>query len=343
MTNILEKFKRFLKGTKRNYIALDLGTANTLVYIAGQGIVYNEPSMIAYDLSKNNQLFALGHEAFEIIGKTNDNIKIIEPLVDGVISDLDAALDLLQAIFKKLQLSNMWKNAIVVLACPSGVTQLERDGLKKVAYNMGAKIVIVEEEVKMAAIGADININLPSGNLVLDIGGGTTDIAVIASKGVIISRSIKVAGNLLDDEIKKYIRGQYNISIGIKSIIELKHAISSLSETKENKKFIAYGRNVLSGRPEEINITADEIRPVIITQFNRISEVLTEVLESTPPELAGDIIKNGITICGGGALIAGIDEYFSSKFNIKVKVANDPLKCVIEGTKRIEKEIYQGL
>ncbi|WP_338967793.1 rod shape-determining protein [Spiroplasma endosymbiont of Lonchoptera lutea] len=343
MTNILEKFKRFLKGTKRNYIALDLGTANTLVYIAGQGIVYNEPSMIAYDLSKNNQLFALGHEAFEIIGKTNDNIKIIEPLVDGVISDLDAALDLLQAIFKKLQLSNMWKNAIVVLACPSGITQLERDGLKKVAYNMGAKIVIVEEEVKMAAIGADININLPSGNLVLDIGGGTTDIAVIASKGVIISRSIKVAGNLLDDEIKKYIRGQYNISIGIKSIIELKHAISSLSETKENKKFIAYGRNVLSGRPEEINITADEIRPVIITQFNRISEVLTEVLESTPPELAGDIIKNGITICGGGALIAGIDEYFSSKFNIKVKVANDPLKCVIEGTKRIEKEIYQGL
>ncbi|WP_342262785.1 MULTISPECIES: rod shape-determining protein MreB [unclassified Spiroplasma] len=311
MTNILEKFKRFLKGTKRNYIALDLGTANTLVYIAGQGIVYNEPSMIAYDLSKNNQLFALGHEAFEIIGKTNDNIKIIEPLVDGVISDLDAALDLLQAIFKKLQLSNMWKNAIVVLACPSGVTQLERDGLKKVAYNMGAKIVIVEEEVKMAAIGADININLPSGNLVLDIGGGTTDIAVIASKGVIISRSIKVAGNLLDDEIKKYIRGQYNISIGIKSIIELKHAISSLSETKKNKKFIAYGRNVLSGRPEEINITADEIRPVIITQFNRISEVLTEVLESTPPELAGDIIKNGITICGGGALIAGIDEYFS--------------------------------
>ncbi|WP_338981872.1 rod shape-determining protein [Spiroplasma endosymbiont of Eupeodes luniger] len=343
MTNILEKFKRFFKSTKRNYIALDLGTANTLVYIAGQGIVYNEPSMIAYDLSKNNQLFALGHKAFEIIGKTNDNIKIIEPLVDGVISDLDAALDLLQAIFKKLQLSNMWKNAIVVLACPSGVTQLERDGLKKVAYNMGAKIVIVEEEVKMAAIGADININLPSGNLVLDIGGGTTDIAVIASKGVIISRSIKVAGNLLDDEIKKYIRGQYNISIGIKSIIELKHAISSLSETKENKKFIAYGRNVLSGRPEEINITADEIRPVIITQFNRISEVLTEVLESTPPELAGDIIKNGITICGGGALIAGIDEYFSSKFNIKVKVANDPLKCVIEGTKRIEKEIYQGL
>lgn len=343
MRIILSKIKKIFKTIEKNYIAIDLGTANTLVYISGQGIVYNEPSIIAYDVSAAEKKFiALGHEAFAMTGKTNVNTKIIKPLVDGVISDLEAAQDLLKAIFSKMLLMNVWKNAIVVLACPSGVTQLERDGLKKVAYNMGAKNVVVEEEVKMAALGADINISLPIGNLVIDIGGGTTDIAILASQGVIISRSIKVAGNYLDDEIQKHIRNTYNIAIGAKSTIELKHSISSLADNEDNKKFTAYGRDVISGMPREIIISAEEIRPIIIAQFDRISEVIGEVLELTPPELAGDIIKNGLTLCGGGALIKGIDTYFKNKFNIRVKISNDPLKCVIEGTKRIEKEIINN-
>lgn len=339
MKKILKNFLTVFKRNKATYIALDLGTANTLVYVANQGIIFDQPSMIAYDISKEKKFLALGSDAFAMIGKTNKNILIVKPLAEGVISDLEATHDLLKQIFEKMQLLKIWKNATVLLACPSGVTQLERDGLKRLAHSMGTTNVIIEEEVKMAAIGSDINISLPNGNLVIDIGGGTTDVAVIASNGIIVSRSIKMAGNYLDDEIIKYFRSQHNITIGIKSAIELKHSISSLIENEKKKEFTVFGRDIVKGMPREITVTCDDIRPILLIAFERICEVIWEVLGLINAELAGDIINNGLTICGGGALINGIDTYFSRKFNIKVRIASDPLKCVIEGAKRIERDV----
>lgn len=325
-----------------NFISLDLGTANSLAYVSGQGVIYNEPSVMAYDV-KTNKLIAVGSSAYEMVGKTHDSIRMVTPLVNGVISDLGATADLLRYIFDRIRLSNIWKNSIVLLACPSGVTELERAALRKVAYEMGAKYVIVEEEVKMAAIGAGININLPVGNLVLDIGGGTTDIAVIASGDIIVSGSIKVAGRYIDEEIQKYLRSEQNVVIGEKTAEEIKCEIGSLIKFTNEKKIEKYGRDIVSGLPKRILISPEEIRNVMLHIFSKIIDLTINILESTPPGLAGDIISNGITICGGGALIKGIDKYFESIFEFPVRISNDPLMSVINGTKTFERRISETL
>ncbi|QBQ08213.1 rod shape-determining protein MreB [Spiroplasma gladiatoris] len=327
---------------KREFVALDLGTANVVAYLGGQGIIYNEPSTMAYDVHTNT-VIAYGEQAYEMVGKTNEDIRMVVPLVDGVIADLDAAKDLIKIIFSRIKLSDILKNALVVLACPSGVTELERGALKQVVADMGAKNVLVEEEVKLSAIGAGINISIASGHLVVDIGGGTTDIAIISAGEIIISRSIKTAGNHFDEEIRKYIRAEYNVLIGIKTAEKIKVEIGALTKIDNGRTFRAFGRDVISGLPREVVISPDEVKNALLAPFSKITDLIVEVMENTPAELAGDIIRNGITICGGGALLRGIDTYFESIFQLKVTKAQDPLLTVIEGTKEYEKQIEKWL
>ncbi|ATX71674.1 rod shape-determining protein [Spiroplasma clarkii] len=327
---------------KREFVALDLGTANVVAYLGGQGVIYNEPSTMAYDVHTNT-VIAAGEQASEMVGKTNQDVRMVVPLVDGVIADLDAAKDLIKIIFSRIKLSDILKNALVVLACPSGVTELERGALKQVVADMGAKNVLVEEEVKLSAIGAGINISIASGHLVVDIGGGTTDIAIISAGDIIISRSIKVAGNHFDEEIRKYIRAEYNVLIGIKTAEKIKIEIGALTKIDNGRTFRAFGRDVISGLPREVVISPDEVKNALLSPFSKITDLIVEVMENTPAELAGDIIRNGITICGGGALLRGIDTYFESIFQLKVTVASDPLLTVIEGAKEYEKQIEKWL
>ncbi|WP_342268909.1 rod shape-determining protein [Spiroplasma endosymbiont of Aspidapion aeneum] len=331
-----------MKMDERTYIALDLGTSNVLAYVDGQGIVYNEPSIMAYD-TNTNSLIALGQAAYDMQGKTHDSISMVVPIRDGVITDLEAAQDMLKNIFSKLKMSNDWKNSIILIACPSEVTELEREALKQVAFDMGADIVIVEEEVKMAALGAGINIDIPKGSVVIDIGGGTTDIAIISMGDVVISRSIKMAGNSFDEEIKKYVRSEYNITIGDRSSETLKLNLGSLTKLKGEKQESVFGRDIVSGLPKEAIISSEELRNVLINSFSRITDLLIELMENTPPELAGDIVKGGFTICGGGSLITGIKDYFSGIFNVPVAITPNPLTGVIEGAKNFKKTVVKRL
>ncbi|WP_338972211.1 rod shape-determining protein [Spiroplasma endosymbiont of Panorpa germanica] len=324
--------------SKKEFVALDLGTANIIAYLGGQGIIYNEPSTMAYS-TKTNEVLYVGEEAYEMVGKTNDDIRMVVPLVDGVISDMDAAKDLIKIIFQRIKVGEVLKNALVVLACPSGVTELERSALRQVVADMGAKHVLIEEEVKLSAIGAGINIELPNGHLILDIGGGTTDVAIIASGDIVLSRSLKSAGNAFDEEIRKYIRSEYNVLIGDKTAETIKKDIGSLAKLDNSRTFRAFGRDVISGLPREVIVTPEEIRNALLAPFSKITDLVVEVMENTPEELAGDIIKNGITICGGGALLRGIDTYFASIFQLPVFCAKDPLLTVIDGAKEYEKTI----
>ncbi|WP_339020891.1 rod shape-determining protein [Spiroplasma endosymbiont of Atherix ibis] len=327
-----------MKIEERTFIALDLGTSNILAFVGKQGIVYDEPSIMAYD-NLTNTLVALGIDAYNMIGKTHESIRMVIPIKDGVIKDLDAAKDMLKHVFSKLKMLNDWKNSIILLACPSEVTELEREALKQVAYDMGADIVVVEEEVKMAALGAGINIDIPKGNIVIDMGGGTTDIAIISAGDVIISRSIKVAGNAFDEEIKKYIKSEYNVTIGGRSAEDVKKELGSLSKYKGEKTMSVFGRDIVSGLPKEAIISSEEIRNVLVNSFSRITDLLIELMENTPPELAGDIISNGFTICGGGSLIRGIKEYFNGIFSVPCHISPNPLTGVIEGAKVFQKTL----
>lgn len=334
LKTILNIFKKKKDST---FIALDLGTANTLAFVSGHGIIYQEPSLLAYD-TRTNQLLSFGNEAFSLLGKTHEYIRITRPLIDGVISDLDATKQLVKNVFNKMKLMNIWRNATVILACPSGVTQLERTALKDVAKEMGATNVIIEEEVKLAALGAGINIKLPHGHLIVDIGGGTCNVAVISAGDIIISRSIKIAGNYFDEQIIKYLKTKYNTIIGHQTAIDIKHTIGSLIQSEEYKTMKIYGRDMLSGMPRKIEITQSEITEEIKPTFKLIQNTIIETLENTPEELAGDIIKNGITLCGGGAMFKSIDKYFEKEFNLPVRIAANPLMCVIEGAKTLERE-----
>ncbi|WP_338969737.1 rod shape-determining protein [Spiroplasma endosymbiont of Labia minor] len=327
---------------ERTFISLDLGTSNILAYVSGQGLVYDQPSLMAYD-NNTNKIIAMGDDAYDMLGKTHDHIRIVTPLVDGVIADMDAAKDLLRHLFSRLKMMNIWKNSIVLLACPSGVTELERQALKLVAKEMGASLVIVEEEVKMSALGAGINIELPQGILVVDIGGGTTDIALISTGDIVISRSVKIAGKAFDSEITKYIRSEYNLAIGKRTAEVVKKTVGSLVKYPNERSIQIYGRDIISGLPKEARISSEEVRNILLTAFSKITDLIIEVLENTPPELAGDVMRNGIMVCGGGALIRNIDKYFEGIFQLKTRVAPDPLNCVIDGTRAFEKVIRKRL
>ncbi|AKX34451.1 cell shape determining protein MreB [Spiroplasma litorale] len=324
------------------YVSLDLGTAYTLVYISGQGVIYNEPSIVAYKVPEN-RIVAVGNEAYKMIGKANKNLRIIRPMVNGVITDAKATQAQLDYIFKRLRIEKYLKNSVVLMACPSVITELEKSALKKIAMNLGAADVFVEEEVKMAAIGGGVRVDAPSGHLVVDMGGGTSDAAVLSAGEIVLSKSIKVAGNLLNEEVLKFVKAQYGLEIGIKSAEQAKIKIGSLAKYPDERSIKLYGRDVVSGLPREIEVTPQEMREVLKIPLSKVIDMVVQVLEETPPELAGDIFRNGIVLCGGTAMIKGIDKYFADTLQLPCKISENPLMAVINGTKKYESEVYDLL
>lgn len=323
------------------FIAVDLGTANTIVYVSTHGIIFNEPTILAY-ATKTGEILYVGKKAYKMIGKTHENITLVRPLEAGVISDLEATQDLLEFVFRKFRISDLWANAIVLIAAPSGVTELEQQALREITYKMGARYVFIEPEAKMAALGAGINIFRPKGSLIVDIGGGTTDIAVVAAGDIVVSDSIKIAGMVFDEEIQKMIRTKYNVMIGLLTAEKIKFSLTSLFTTDQETRIGAYGRDVATGLPKVFGVDPEDVRRSLKEDaIPRVVNAINELLEVTPPELSADIKQSGITLSGGGALFRGIDTYLESIFKLPVTIVSNPLLGVIEGAKLYEKEIIQ--
>ncbi len=320
------------KGLK---IGVDLGTANTLVYVAGKGVVFNEPSVVAYD-NETGETIAVGIEAAKMVGKTHERIRISKPLHLGVISDIKSAGTLIEYVLENLDKDSFdLAESSLLLCCPSEVTQIERESLIELASDLGIGECFIEEEVKAGVIGAGIDIFRAQGSMVIDIGGGSTDVGVLSLGDIVTSESIRVAGTFFDESIIKHIQFTHQVLIGSISAERVKMQIGtvdeSLSGASETMKIA--GRDLLTGIPKEIEVTQKEIRDVLIDGFDEIVNTAQRVLQQTPPELAADIINDGIIINGGGALIHGVEKYMSDKLNVMVRKSDNPLTAVCEGTK----------
>jgi rod shape-determining protein MreB and related proteins len=320
---------------KKSYqIGVDLGTANILVYINGSGVVYNEPSVVAFDRA-TNQCIAVGKRASDMLGKEHKQIRIVKPLDGGVIADLEATKSYLEYVFEKLEsISVDLKNSTLLLCCPSEVSHIERVALLDLAKRMGVQDAFVEQEIKAGAIGAGIDIFSAKGSMIIDIGGGTTDIGVLSLGDLVISESVKVAGNYIDKEITKYVKFKYGMLIGTNTAEQIKINLGTLeSELKNEKVYSFAGRNISTGLPCKVMIKQSEIRDIFVAAFQTIVNTIIKVLQQTPPELSSDIFLNGIVINGGGALTVGCKEYFEEKLGLKVRIANNALTSIVEGTK----------
>ena len=314
----------------RQNIGIDLGTATVIIYVKGQGIVLREPSVAAID-KVTGKVYAVGNEAQKMIGRTPGNIVAIRPLRDGVISDYDTTEKMLKSFLSKVNFSKFFKPNIVICV-PSGVTEVEERAVLDVALQAGAKRAYVIEEPIAAAIGAGIDISEPNGNMIVDIGGGTTDIAVISLGGVVVSSSIKIAGDTFDDAIIKYIRKNYNILIGERTAEQIKQSIGCVFPLSETLKTTIKGRNLITGLPNTLELSSDEIIDALSEAANSIADAIHDVLERTPPELVGDIATNHIVLTGGGALMQGFDKLVEKRTGIPAKIAEDPTTCVAVGT-----------
>ena len=319
-------------------IGIDLGTANVLIYIKGEGIILNEPSVVAYD-EENGKLLAVGSEAREMLGRTPGKVKAIRPLKDGVIADFETTEIMLDYFIKKILGRNIFLRPRIVICCPTNIAGVEKNAIREAAEKTGAKKVYIEEEPKAAAIGAGLDISVPSGSMVVDIGGGTTDIAVLSLGGIVSSASIKIAGNTLDKDITKYIKDKYKLLIGERTAEEIKIKIGTVFEDK-NTKMSVRGRNLVTGLPHTIQITSSEIKEALLDSVYQIVRTVKNVLEQTPPELSADIIEKGIVLTGGGALLNGLDKLLEKELKVNVKVAENPLSCVAEGTGILLSNLY---
>ena len=313
-------------------IGIDLGTANVLIYVKGQGIVLNEPSVVAID-NETKKVLAVGECAREMLGRTPGDILAIRPMKDGVIADFEVTELMLNEFIKKINGKKMFSKPRILICCPSNITQVEKNAIKDAAERTGARKVYIEEEPKVAAIGAGMDISKPGGNMVIDIGGGTTDIAVLSLGGIVTSESIKIAGNVFDQDIIKYIKDKYKLLIGDRTAEDIKINIGTVyNENKKNEKMQVRGRDLVTGLPHMITISSKEIEEALRESIYIIIQKAKNVLEQTPPELSSDIINKGIIITGGGALIDGFDKLLSAELNVPVYVAESPLTCVAEGT-----------
>ena len=319
-------------------IGIDLGTANVLIYVKGEGIVLNEPSVVAYD-EENHRLLAVGSEARDMLGRTPGKVKAIKPLKDGVIADFETTEVMLDYFIKKVLGKNIFIRPKIVICCPTNITEVEKNAIKEAAEKTGTKKVYIEEEPKAAALGAGLEISAPSGSMVVDIGGGTTDIAVLSLGGIVTSASIKIAGNTFDKDIMKYVKDKYKLLIGERTAEEIKIKIGTVYEEK-NEKIDVRGRNLVTGLPHTIHITSNEIKDALSDSAFSIVRTVKNVLEQTPPELSADIVEKGIVLTGGGALLNGLDSLLSKELKIPVKVAESPLSCVAEGTGILLSNLY---
>ena len=312
-------------------IGIDLGTANVLIYVKGQGIVLNEPSIVAIDAETKKPL-AVGQEAREMFGRTPGTVKAIRPMKDGVIADFEITEIMLNNFIKKINGKSFFSRPRILICCPSNITQVEKNAIKEAAERTGARKVFLEVEPKVAAIGAGMDISKPSGNMVIDVGGGTTDIAILSLGGIVTSSSIKIAGNVFDSDIVKYIKEKYKLLVGERTAEDIKFSIGSVFPGSRNEQMEVKGRDLVTGLPHTINLTSDEIEEALRESVYTIIHAAKNVLEQTPPELAADIIDKGIVVTGGGALIHGFDELLSHELKVPVFIAESPLTCVVEGT-----------
>lgn len=312
-------------------IGIDLGTVNILIYIKGEGIVLNEPSVIVID-EENKKIVAVGKEANDMLGKTPGKLKAIKPMKDGVIANFELVEELLEHFLKKINVGTKINKPRILICCPSNITEVEKNAIKEVAERTGARKVFVEEEPKVAAVGAGLDIGKPEGNMVVDIGGGTTDIAVLSLGNIVTSESIRVAGNTFDQNITDYIKDKYKLLIGEKTAEKIKLAIGTAKQGKQKEKMRVRGRDLVGGLPKTIIVTNDEIEESLKNSIEKIVTSIKQVLEKTPPELSADIIDKGIILTGGGALINGLIELLEEELKVPVKRAEDPLSCVAEGT-----------
>lgn len=320
-------------------IGIDLGTANVLIFVKGQGIVLNEPSVVAID-SETKKPLAVGTEAHQMLGRTPGKVKAIKPLKDGVIADFEITEIMLNYFIKKINAKNVFSKPRILICCPSNITQVEKNAIKEAAERTGARKVFLEEEPKVAAVGAGMDISKPSGNMVIDIGGGTTDIAVLSLGGIVNSASIKIAGNIFDNDILRYIKEKYKLLIGERTAEEIKINIGTVFNGNKKEKMDVRGRDLVTGLPHSITITSDEVEEALRDSVYEIIKTVKHVLELTPPELSADIIDKGIVVTGGGALTDGFDKLLAKELKINVYIAESPLTCVAEGTGILLDNLY---
>jgi len=311
-------------------IGIDLGTKNVLIYIKGKGIILNEPSVVAID-TNSKKVLAVGSEANEMIGRTPGKVKAIRPMKDGVIADFEVTEAMLNKFLEKAIGKSLFSKPKILICCPSNITQVEKNAIKEIAERTGAKKVYMEEEPKVAAVGAGMDIAKPSGSMVIDIGGGTTDIAVLSLGGVVTSSSIRVAGNAFDSDIIKYIKDKYKLLIGEKTAEEIKLKIGTVIKTKRKDIMEIKGRDLATGLPRMIEITPNEIEEALHNDVEKIINEAKKVLEETPPELAADIADKGIILTGGGALIEGFTQILKQNLDVPVFISDNPLTNVAEG------------
>lgn len=312
-------------------IGIDLGTANTLVCVKGEGIVIREPSVVAVDV-RTKRVKAVGNEAKLMIGRTPGSIVAVRPLKDGVIADFDITADMLKEFIFRAGKTNAFTRTRVIICIPSGVTDVERRAVDNAARSAGAKYVSLIEEPMAAAIGAGLPVGEPTGSMVVDIGGGTSEVAVISLGDIVTSRSARVAGNSFDEAIIGYIKKKYNLLIGERTAEEIKINIGSAYPYEGEGAMDVKGRNLMDGLPKNIEVTSEEVREALADPVNAVLDAIRVTLEKTPPELSADIIDHGIMLTGGGALLRGLDKLIASETRMPVHVAENPLDCVVDGT-----------
>ncbi|MDP2980520.1 MAG: rod shape-determining protein [Candidatus Omnitrophota bacterium] len=335
---LLKKYFDNILGLFSNDMGIDLGTATTLVYVKGQGIVLCEPSVVAI-MKNSHTVLAVGTEAKRMLGRTPGNIVAIRPMKDGVIADFEITEDMLRYFIKKIHNRKVFVRPRMVIAIPSGITEVEKRAVKDSAEHAGAREVYLIEEPIAAAIGVGLPIEEPAGNMIIDIGGGTTEIAVISLAGIVFSRSIRIGGDELDEAIIEHLKKTYNLMVGERTAEDIKIKIGSAYPLEQELTMEVRGRDLVAGLPKTITISSEEIREAIASPVSAILEATRMTLERTPPELSSDLIERGIVMAGGGSLLRGIDKLISEETGLPVHIAEDPTTAVALGTGKVLSEI----
>ena len=330
----MAKIFDLILGIFSNDLAIDLGTANTCVYVKGQGIVLREPSVVAVkkDSRGNDQVLAVGSEAKRMLGRAPGNIRAIRPMKDGVIADFEVTEAMLRYFISKVHNQRRLVRPRIMICVPTGITQVEKRAVKESALSAGAREVYLIEEPMAAAIGANLPIQEPTANMVVDIGGGTTEVAVISLSGIVYSRSVRVGGDKMDEAILRHVKRKYNMLIGEATAEEIKIQIASAYPLEEEQQIEVKGRDLVTGIPQTIVITSEEVRKAIAEQVDAIVQAVRQALEQTPPELAADIVERGIVLTGGGALLKGLDQLLREDTSLPIFSVDDPLATVVMGT-----------
>jgi rod shape-determining protein MreB len=330
-----------LFGMFSNDLSIDLGTANTIVIAKGRGIIINEPSVVAVQMTRagRRKLLAVGAEAKEMVGKTPESIQAIRPLKEGVIADFEITEEMIRYFIKKSHNRSSFIRPRIIICVPYGLTQVERKAVKTSAMNAGAREVLLIEEPKAAAIGAGLPINEPQGNMVVDIGGGTTEIGVVSLRGLVLSKSIRIGGDKFDQSIVDYVKRKFNLLIGERAGEEIKIEIGAAMPLDEELSMSVKGRDQVTGLLKRVDITSKHINEALSESLKEITMAVKEVLEVMPPDLAGDIVENGIVLTGGGSLLRNLDQYLSNVVKLPVYICEEPLLAVAKGTGMMLEEI----